>query len=549
MNWKFSLKDLNLVSYLTTAERDYTPRFEKEHIHEFLNGVIESLEGDTSGFISSQIEWKGGLREAAEIGLEKYRVLTNIPSAEINNADFREVGAIRTISLLQQERFFSPESLRAIMSEMKLLFRNYKLFMLLIGDFWPFQTDQFNNLVNNTHPEALVLEPVVSNDGDEKYGTRRIGFLDPLPAPALLAQEAVGFPGMLFWFRDSRKPLYIRPSDLPKVGRTFDKFIESSLEMDENTYKQFLEAYEKRHRAKKILHISDLHFGTEAASENQIRLKDEIIEKKFGFSSIVITGDLFDNPNRKDALDFNSFRQDLSRELSKKEVFIIPGNHDQMILGTFWRDLTGYEELEWGNIKIDDDLECVFFCFNSASDTTFARGSFSDVEREKAEEKFNELNFDNRYDEYQQVVLIHHHPFTFKPNEEVVVSQSGLKRMARTFKKLIKKLPEKAVDLLSCMNNADVLLKWCAEKKIPLILHGHEHFQRYHYKTISTDSGYCEVTAVGCGTSLGIGKQHPLTYNILSWNKDSQKWGVTFMEENDDEDGFHVAAVYLIKIE
>src|SRR6266404_3813166 len=83
---------------------------------------------------------------------------------------------------------------------------------------------------------------------------------------------------------------------------------------------------------KRVLHLSDLHFGTRHALQNQAYLSSHLKQKLPKIHRVVITGDLFDNPKEADALAFRNFRTDLETS-SAKDLIVIPGNHDQRVGG------------------------------------------------------------------------------------------------------------------------------------------------------------------------------------------------------------------------
>ena len=115
-------------------------------------------------------------------------------------------------------------------------------------------------------------------------------------------------------------------------------------------------------------------------------------------SQIVITGDLFDNPTKNDALAFNDFRNDLESYIGK-EVIVIPGNHDQRILGnslySFGTNLQQLANLSWGDVIFADDIESVFLCFDSARHGNFAKGIITREQRLHVATEFDQSAISN----------------------------------------------------------------------------------------------------------------------------------------------------------
>lgn len=104
-------------------------------------------------------------------------------------------------------------------------------------------------------------------------------------------------------------------------------------------------------------------------------------------------------------------------------------------------------------------------------------------------------------------------------------------RMAWTAKMLEKlHIPEGS---LVDMDESDRFVTWCLKRGIQLILFGHRHVQRNITlnKTIrefgTSNINEVLITAIGCGTSLGA-EGRPLSFNIVTWNPDSQRWGAEF---------------------
>ena len=77
-------------------------------------------------------------------------------------------------------------------------------------------------------------------------------------------------------------------------------------------------------------------------------------------------------------------------------------------------------------------------------------------------------------------------------------------------------------------------LSWCVGRRVPLVLHGHKHVARYKKALVEWKHGpareWREVTAVGCGTSLGA-EGRPLSYNVLEWLPSARKWSASFFSD------------------
>lgn len=117
-----------------------------------------------------------------------------------------------------------------------------------------------------------------------------------------------------------------------------------------------------------------------------------------------------------------------------------------------------------------------------------------------------------------RVGLVHHHPFKFEAAAEGMTS------------KLLKAsgIPEGA---LLDMNRSDRFVSWYADRGIQLVLHGHRHVHRKITQAVPvqcpTGVTAVEVTAIGCGTSLGA-EGIAKSFNLISWDPQSQRWSSAF---------------------
>jgi len=504
---------------------------------EFLHGIVESIEiTQEPMFISNDRNWLSEIANQAYKALEKCNLLIGID--EVRSGYFGKTDNIENNFLNQDNEFLSSDLVIVILSELKPLFSDFEFFALMIEN-----SNNEVDWINKSNKELKELAETYAVESKEKglillptkfdIEDSQLSFLDPFPAVAILAEQAVSFPGILFW-RNNGSATYTE--NIWDAGDIFEKL---SNDYDENDFKDhhlFWVNSNYQRESNKILHLSDLHFGTDFAIKNRTRLKNEIRRFKNEFQRVVITGDLFDNPQKRDAIDFNDFRTDLEHVIGN-EVIVIPGNHDQKLLGnnykSFGRDLNELADLEWSNLVIDDELKCVFFCFDTAREADFARGKFSDTERDRVENTFNtKLSKKKELKDYFRIALIHHHPFTFETSKETLI-QKGLRLFGISDERFL------------AMDNAEAFINWCANMNIPIILHGHKHIQRHSTKSVRANSGKeFEVTAIGCGTSLGA-EENSLTYNLLSWSKNSNNWGITFYEDKKDGSGFKPVKITL----
>jgi len=291
---------------------------------------------------------------------------------------------------------------------------------------------------------------------------------------------------------------------------------------------QILEEYQTREAGRRILHLSDLHFGTEQALEHEAYLSAHLESIADSVDRVVITGDLFNQPRREEALAFRNFRAMLTRN-RKEDIIVIPGNHDQKWLGNFGAPLREAAKLEWSSLVVDDELQCVFLCFNSSLDADFARGKVTVHQlREMGTAFETQCICRPAVRNYLRIALVHHHPFSFETAQETWIARA-LSRANLSDEYFLR------------MDDAESFLKWCARRGVPLLLHGHKHVPRYVTAYISPPDGENwpgrRLTAVGCGTSLGA-EGKPLSYNLVRWDSHVQSWTVSFFADPGDGSGF-----------
>ena len=376
----------------------------------------------------------------------------------------------------------------------------------------------FYHAAVSSRSHGLFLMPETSeSDG--------FSILDPLPFVAEVIERPELWPGVLFWTARGAHAFAPLRESYSLYHRLLDALDRGGDHVDD-----ILDEYRGRSRekSKKLLHLSDLHFGTPRAAENQAYLTAHLATVARVVDRTVITGDLFNNPVREEAVAFRTFRSTLQL-LSGKEAVVIPGNHDQKWLGNKKGPLRELADLEWTNLVTDDEIRCNFFCFDSSRDADFARGKVTRQQMVDVATLFETRSaVKPALRDYLSIALIHHHPFSFETPPETILAR-GLEVLGITDEHFLR------------LEDADSFLKWCAARNIPLVLHGHKHVQKYYKAGIAYDDDQPwlrrEVAAVGCGSSLGVDNVS-LSYNIVAWDPATKRWGVTFFADPGDGSGF-----------
>jgi len=511
VGYHFKIEHANVVAYLSSAGSTQPPRLTVRELRSFLGALRwkkwPSRARDTSccvpyeldssaptNLISSSSEWVSKIHDAAD------RAMTKIDRAE-HSEDL--IPAVSTANYL---------------SELRPLFNQYTFFAM------PVSATRANPELKafceyaaySSGPHGLILIP------DDFASDQGLRVLDPFPGLGLVAENPQKWPGILFWSNSgntiftSLRDAYAVYSELLQVGFEQDQ-LDRSLQKFRTT--------ERYDGPATILQLSDLHFGTPEALELEPYLLTRLQSISKSIKRVVITGDLFNAPKRPEALAFNRFRNSLNREWGQDAV-VIPGNHDQKWMGNFGSPIGELANLDWSSLVVDDNIGCVFFCFDSSRDADLARGTINPQQRLDVALLFDtQCLARTEIKDYLRIALIHHHPFTFETGKETLVAR-GLERFGITDEYFLR------------MDDADSFLQWCAARNVGLILHGHKHVPRYVQKQlVRTDGSVFVLTSVGCGTSLGA-EGKPLSYNTLGWNRSNRQWTVSFFADPGDGGGF-----------
>jgi predicted phosphodiesterase len=489
MGYRFNIQHINLVAYVTSSRVFYEiniPSSSKRDILDLLGGINEHPEC----IISQDRYWVNSILSSSDYA-------------------FKEIYHNKKYNW---EDIIDKDDIKLFLEDVRNSFGKFYLFCLSVG--FDENKKGFNELVKlmaeRTEEKAIVLIPEY-NEKRSEYGNI-IDAISPLPLASVLASHPERWPGLLLWTLNS-DPIFVPYESCFQL--ITDMF--SALKRGKQDIDKVISSYKITTSSKKILHLSDLHFGDGESISNQNRMMSHLGKILPNIDRIVITGDLFNNPKRNDMLLFRAFRDSLQRE-TQKDVIVIPGNHDIKLLGNVGLELRQIANIEWSKVVIDDDIMCSFSCFNSSIDSNFAaRGKITTQQiqdmADAMESKFNRNR--DLEDKYLRIALIHHHPFSFEGKPE-----TKLQKILGWFKL-------KEEDFLK-MEDAEKFLTWCADWNISIVLHGHKHIQRYHPSIIQDSEGKSvDIISVGCGASLGA-EGYPMSYNIISWDHLSKKWSTSF---------------------
>ncbi|BBP70573.1 hypothetical protein PHLH6_25770 [Pseudomonas sp. Seg1] len=488
----FKLEHANIMTYIT-SRADSPPRVVRQHLNEFL----EALSYQVNRYLISERGNAFWLDDIANVAREAARRLHESPAS------------------VREQTIVPPSTLGRVLEGLREEFSSFPLYALAVGSGPALKIAARELASEQMRGQLLVLIP------ESNISERNFEVLDPLPAFSKALHAAPDWPGFLFWTQ-SGASAFVKLEDLDEIlhalrdARYGARSRRPGTPSDfDNTLREWSTPRGRNYR--RILHLSDLHFGTEEAIENQAILDSELSEIVQRVDRVVITGDLFDTPNKNYATLFGNFKQNITRLSGGREPIVIPGNHDQRMIGVFGENYKHVAMIGSQKIVVDDQCKMIFICFNSSEKGSFARGRITKSQFRQLGGEYRTLTASRpELKEYLPIALVHHHPFSFEVQAETLV-QKALKAFG---------FGDEAFLVLT---NAEDLHHWCMDWNVKTILHGHKHKARYVEREVKRDSHSARLTAIGCGSSLGA-EGSPVSYNLLEWEPASQRWVASFFE-------------------
>ena len=269
-----------------------------------------------------------------------------------------------------------------------------------------------------------------------------------------------------------------------------------------------------------LLQLSDLHFGASAVSARQVSYVEQHLRGRIeetrragGVIQPIVTGDLMDSPSKKNLIEFEAFRNRLE-DTAKTKTICIPGNHDMRKKGFLWRNWEHVSSLEWQNVIASDVCKTIFVCFDTSKEAKLAQGKITKDQFIDVATKLDGMKRLGKYDDHICVTLVHHHPFSTHDDEVDTLPFLRIKE-----------------EPYLRMENGEDLVKWCASRNVPLILHGHKHRPRFVGREIEFEGRTRLVRAIGCGSSFGI-EGKPLSYNWITWKPAARRRASSYLSRH-----------------
>ena len=504
----FRLEHANLVAYLTSRV-GAPPRTSIGTLREFVQLLMHPGEGLISTepdgpwrwrfpeFGSGAANWGEAVSRTARVAWEKLPAVDRANDLVINIDPF--------------------------LGELRSLFSSFSAYAMAVGGGDRLREAARDLARRRTFAHLLVLIP----EAAERH--RNIEVLDPAPAISSMLRSAPSWPGFVFWSHtgvstfvevDAAERL------LHELHDVFERFAmigppfagPATFAIDEILRRWTARA--PTHQARRILQVSDLHFGSKAAATNQQFLEAELRDVVKTVDRVVVTGDLLNTPDGIHAASFKGFRNQLTHLAGGTPPVVIPGNHDQRYLGILGEDYKQVFEIATTGVLVDDKSKMIFVCVNSSAAGSIARGRITKKQLVSlGAELRTQHSARPELKQYLPIVLVHHHPFSFDLPPETTVQ------------KILALIGLRDEAFLE-MADAPLLLNWCADWKIRMLLHGHKHKARYVERDVArVGEPPFFVTSIGCGTSLGA-EGAPLSYNILEWNEGAGSWAASFWQSD-----------------
>lgn len=483
MKQSFGAANANLVCFLTSAKPGRAPRVDGALLRETLSALAFEGRADELLLLSRHSGGVDGVREDARYAYDKVQ---SVPGEEVA----------------------SEEILQRALHPLRARLEQFELFALVTDDG---TSDTF------TREAAQALDELTLQDRRPmlifawRGSPAPADVVDPTPPILVSLENPQNWPGVLLWNRDDQAR-QVTLSELSALGSNI------SARLGRPHSSEPLVRPSSGRRPRTLLHLSDLHFGGRFAAQNQPLLDGQLHQAVASVDRVVITGDLFDEPNAQAANLYRTFEASLTRLANGRKPIIVPGNHDQRMKGNVGKILDHVANIGWAATTADDDAGLLFACFNSCESGSFARGAVSAEQYARVAGQMQTLiaGLPER-SSYLRVALIHHHPISFETQRA-----TRLQRFLATFGLSDEKFLK--------MIDGDRFVEWCARWNISAILHGHKHVPRKTSQSVAiAGAPAVEVTAIGCGSSLGA-ESLPMSYVLLTWDDISRRWTTTFYE-------------------
>lgn len=341
---------------------------------------------------------------------------------------------------------------------------------------------------------GLILQP-------DEPPSESFSLVDVFPAFRGALDNAHRWPGFLAWSATSTAFLKLEP-DKERIREQLSSIMRTLYDgatVDELRFEfeeDFPESRSGIEEAVHLIHLSDVHIGSREANlrlERALRLLRDL-RSEYGPRIIpIISGDLFDTPDRSQLDNVSRFLRDVETATGRRP-FCVVGNHDVRRGGFMAQDAQPLLELQvFEPFRVYTEFGIGLLGLNSCDQGDLGRGEISEAQfyaRSSALAKHHGLMWFG---------VVHHHPV---PVDHPDWEDRGF--LQRWFGSV----HDATVD----MANGAQLIEFCQKNGIGTLLHGHKHIPRF--------KEHNGVRVIGCGSTVGkIQTQdgNPyLSFNVLS---------------------------------
>lgn len=345
------------------------------------------------------------------------------------------------------------------------------------------------------------------------------------PAFKVAFADVTRWPGLLIWtpsgdaafFEVSKNVEVIRDRLRWLVSRLSVNFGQPDLQAIKEQYSIDVLSVRTHVSSLRILHLSDLHLGSDLARRRLDRVQTIIrsVVNELGEDGPivpVVTGDLMDSPSEENLGDVRSFISFLA-SLGIEKPIVVLGNHDVREDGWLSDKLRQAISISTSPVTWIDDHSVGFACFNSVNGGRLARGWLGEQELTHVGNALDK--HPDKGSTYTMIGVLHHHPIP-------VDRPSWYKQV------WYERLLGAAFEKTEALEDAEAFLVWLRTRGVAAVLHGHKHIPRF--------DRHDGIAMVGCGSTVGkvdtAAKGHTyMSLNVLTVDRSQNLLGCRLRAE------------------
>lgn len=382
---------------------------------------------------------------------------------------------------------------RTALEGVRRLFRGYPWVALLLPEGNSHEVDALltdrqtlRTVVNyrSTHP-GVILQ--LDSPPSEAFSLENV-----FPAFRTALSRSHLWPGVLIWTRKGDS-IMLPCSDVSRTARERLNWIFSHMSamrgmpdlglLEQQFYSTFSRQSGVGDVPLRILHLSDLHLGSDVARRRVPRIQTIVRTLLDDLGEDlpivpVVTGDIMDTPSEMCRDDARAF-YDFLHSLGTKPPASVLGNHDVRSDGILIPNFQEALRLPSSRVVWLEDSRVALLCLNSVRGGNIARGKLGEVELQDIGTEVDRRPDRSRF---AKIALLHHHPVPVQRPDWY----------ARPF---YERWLGRFYEHTEALEDADLLMQWAKTRNVVAMLHGHKHIPR-----VTSADG---MTVIGCGSSVG----------------------------------------------